>query len=114
VFISAIAFRVRRDKEREFLDSTHDLLERARWMQGCFGCHVWRAIHPPQEITVMLDWADRASLGRFLRSAEYRILLGMRVLAEDVPEVTVDEVTTRTRLLTSEAPLVRGRRPGAS
>jgi len=102
VFVSSVAFHIRLDKQAEFLASIKDLMERTRWIKGCFGCRLVAELGEFQAVTLVAEWGDRDGLDRFLQSHEYRIMLGMRILTLEEPRVTVDEVTTRARLLTRE------------
>ena len=102
MFISSLACRVRPEKEEEFLASIDDLMERTRWLSGCFGYRLLADLGEGHAVTLVIEWADRNGFDRFLRSNEYRIMLGMRILMEDEPRFTVDEVITRARIPTRE------------
>ena len=102
MFISSVAFRIRPDKQTEFLTSIKELMERTRWIKGCFGCRLMAELGEFQSVALVAEWGDRDGLDRFLQSHEYHIMLGMRILTLEEPRVTVDEVTTRARLLTRE------------
>jgi quinol monooxygenase YgiN len=103
VFICSLACRIRPEKQAEFLTSIQDLMERTRWLPGCFGCRLVAELGEPSAVTVVMEWADRESLDQFLRSTEYRIMLGMRILMEEEPRVSVDQVVTRTHMPTRES-----------
>jgi quinol monooxygenase YgiN len=98
VFICSLGCRIRPDKEIEFLGSIDHLIKRTRWLKGCFGCRVVAELGDRHTMTFVTEWADRASLDRYLESDECSILLGMAILMEDEPRVMVDEVVTRTRV----------------
>jgi quinol monooxygenase YgiN len=102
VFICSLDCRIRPDKEDEFLGSIDDLMERTRWLRGCFGCRLMADLGEGHALTLVTEWADRDSFHRFLRSDEYRIMLGMRILMEGEPRFTVDEVITRALIPTRE------------
>jgi len=102
VFIGSLACRIRPEKEGEFMASIEDLMERTRWLPGCFGGRLLSDLGEGHTMTLVIEWADRDGFDRFLRSNEYRIMLGMRILMEDEPRFTVDEVITRAHIPTRE------------
>jgi quinol monooxygenase YgiN len=103
VFICSLACRIRSEKQAEFLTAMQDLMEHTRWLPGCFGCRLVAELGEPSAVTMMSEWTDRESLDQFLRSTEYRIMLGMRILMDEEPRVSVDQVVTRTHMPTRES-----------
>lgn len=102
MFICSTACRIRPEKQAEFLTSMQDLMERTRWLPGCFGCRLVAELGEPSAVTIVMEWADRESLDQFLQSTEYHIILGMRILMDEEPRVIVDQVVTRTHMPTRE------------
>ena len=68
MFISWVTFRIRPDKQTEFLPSIRDLMERTRGIQGCFGCRLMAEIGEFRMLTLVAEWGDRDGLDRFLQS----------------------------------------------
>jgi quinol monooxygenase YgiN len=106
VLIGSFACRVKPDKQSEFCASVADLMDRVRWLRGCVDCLLVADVAMDGSFRLISGWSDRAGLDRFLQSAEYRVLKGMRILMEDEPRLTVDEVVRRSGL-SSRLPLVR-------
>jgi quinol monooxygenase YgiN len=109
VLIGSFTCRVRPDKQSEFCASVGDLMDRVRWLQGCLDCLLVADVTVDGSYRLLCGWSDRAGLDRFLRSPEYRVLRGMRILMEDEPSFAVDEVVKRSSVAGDSSPF--GLRP---
>jgi quinol monooxygenase YgiN len=86
------------EKQSELHASLGDLMDRTRWMPGCLGCRLVSATEDRRSLTLIHEWSDRLALDRFLESAEYRVLRGMRFLMDGEPRLAVDDVVTRASI----------------
>jgi quinol monooxygenase YgiN len=95
VLIGTFGCRVKPDKQTEFLASVADVMERARWLPGCLDCRLVANVEGGGGFSLVCEWSGPDGLDRFLRSPEFRVLKGMRILMDDEPRLVVDEVVRR-------------------
>jgi quinol monooxygenase YgiN len=98
VFVTSFDCHAKPEKKSELHASLGDLMDRTRWMPGCLGCRLVSASEDPCSLTLIHEWSDRVGLDRFLASAEYRVLRGMRFLMDEEPRLAVDDVVMRARI----------------
>ena len=95
MLVTSFTCHVKPEKESELQVSFGDLMDRTRALPGCLGGRLVASTEDPQAFTLIHEWSDRGALQRFLDSAEYRVLKGMRFLMDQEPRLAVDEVVTR-------------------
>jgi quinol monooxygenase YgiN len=98
LFVASFVCHVNPEKRAELLASLVRLMDRTRWLPGCLGCRLVAATEDPGSLTLIQEWSSHSALDWFLRSAEYRILKGMRFLMDEEPGLAVDEVVNRARI----------------
>jgi quinol monooxygenase YgiN len=98
VLVTSFTCHVKPEKEAELQVSFGNLMDRTRALPGCLACRLVAATEDPRAFTLIHEWSDRGALHRFLESAEYRVLKGMRFLMDQEPRLAVDEVVTRASI----------------
>lgn len=97
MLVASIACRVRPAKQREFLAAVERLMAHTRQQRGCLECRLAADPADVTSLTLTFEWSDRECHDRFIRSAEYGVLRGMRFLMTGTPTVVIDEVISRER-----------------
>jgi quinol monooxygenase YgiN len=95
VLVTSFTCHVKPEKEAELQVSFGNLMDRTRALPGCLACRLVASTEDPHAFTLIHEWSDRGALHRFLESAEYCVLKGMRFLMDQEPRLAVDEVVTR-------------------
>ena len=77
------------EKQNEFLQSGHALLQRVRQEQGCLSCRLVRDTENDTIFSLVQEWRNRRSLQRHLLSDSFHLLLGAAKVLSDQAEMTI-------------------------
>ncbi len=95
VTVFSVRIAVPTARRQTLVASLKPLLEPTRVAPGCLACRLYADFDDLNVFCIVFEWADRASLERFLRSDACRILLGAMELGASRPEVHVDTIAER-------------------
>ena len=80
----------------EFLQAYHAVLRLIRREQGCLSCRLSLDTEDPTLFTLQGEWDNRESLERYLRTDQFRVLVGAaHTLSGDTP-LTMNMYKTAT------------------
>jgi quinol monooxygenase YgiN len=99
MFIANVALRVRPSKRPEALSTIRQLMRTMRSWPHCEGCRFFTAVDDDNSLILVSEWNSREALEQLLKSQEFLVLRGMRMLLQHDPEMVVDEVGTRKTLV---------------
>ena len=102
--IATVHMRVKEDKRSEALSAIDGFIRRIHQWPGCLTCRLMADAGDTQLLTLVSEWDSREALDSFLTSREFLILQGMRMVMRDDPQVVLDEILVRSRMLLSSRP----------
>ena len=97
--VATVNLRVKDDKRSEALSAIDGFIRRMRMWPGCLTCRLMTDAGDTQLLTLISEWDSREALDGFLASREFLILQGMRMVLRDDPQVILDEILLRSRML---------------
>jgi len=72
--------------QTEFLQAYHDVLRLIRREKGCISCRLSLDTEDPTLFSLQGEWDNRENLERYLRTDQFRVLIGAaRTLSGDTP-----------------------------
>jgi quinol monooxygenase YgiN len=99
--VATVNLRVKENKRTEALSAIDGFIRRLHSCPGCLTCRLMADAGDSQLLTLVSEWDSREALDGFLSSREFLILQGMRMVLRDDPQVILDEILLRSRMLLS-------------
>jgi quinol monooxygenase YgiN len=97
--VATVNLRVKDDKRAEALSAIDGFIRRMHMWPGCLTCRLMTDAGDTQLLTLVSEWDSREALDGFLASREFLILQGMRLVLREDPQVILDEILLRSRML---------------
>jgi len=97
--IAEIRLRALPEKQREFVQTIHDLVGLTLNAKGCLGCRFYQDLDAKDVFAIVEKWDKRKNLENYLRSDNFSILLGTRTLLREPHDI---EFNTASILPTDE------------
>ena len=97
--VATVNLRVKDDKRAEALSAIDGFVRRMHMWPGCLTCRLMTDAGDTQLLTLVSEWDSREALDGFLASREFLILQGMRLVLREDPQVILDEILLRSRML---------------
>ena len=89
MFFVTIRMTVVPEKREELYQTFSALVRDIRAEGGCLRCDFWRSVFNKNEICLGAEWDSEKSMAIYLDSDFFNIVLGVRSLLKNPPEVTV-------------------------
>jgi quinol monooxygenase YgiN len=97
MLIASLVFDVLPDKRSEFVSAVVEIVDRLRSSHGCLGCRLVTDCENGNLFVMTSEWDGRTFLERYLASTEFSVLEGTRILLNDGPSLSIDELLSRRR-----------------
>jgi quinol monooxygenase YgiN len=97
-YIATVVLEVRPSKRPEVLSAIRQVMRCMRMTPGCVACHSLVEADDARTLMIVSEWGSEEALEELLRSEEFLVLRGMRMLLQKSAQLVVDEVAARTVL----------------
>jgi quinol monooxygenase YgiN len=98
-YIATIVLQVRPTKRPEVLSAIRQVMRGLRMTPGCVVCHSLTEADDANTVMVVSEWSTEDALEELLKSEEFLVLRGMRMLLQKSAQLVVDEVAARTVMI---------------
>jgi quinol monooxygenase YgiN len=95
-YIATIVLQVRPSKRPEVLSAIRQVMRGLRMTPGCLVCRSLTEADDVNTLILMSEWSTEEALEELLKSEEFLVLRGMRMLLQKSTQLVVDEVAART------------------
>ncbi len=99
VLIATVVLQVRPSKRPEVLSAIGQVMRSMRMSPECVVCRSFSAAEDANTLVLVSEWSTRVALEDLLKSQEFLVLRGMRMLLQRDTQLVVDEVAARTVLV---------------
>ena len=99
VYVATVVLQVRPSKRPEVLSAIRQVIRSMRMSPECVECRSLAATDDANALALVSEWSTREALDELLRSQEFFVLKGMRMLLQKDAQLVVDEVAARTVLV---------------
>jgi quinol monooxygenase YgiN len=93
VIIVRIALNALAEKQKEVIQTLLSMIESTGKEQGCLSHHVFRDIEDKNGFSLINEWETREDLDRYIRSANFGVLLGTKSLLCETPFIQIHTVS---------------------
>ncbi|MGD8887029.1 MAG: putative quinol monooxygenase [Desulfobacterales bacterium] len=87
-----IKMKARSDKRLELKQTLQALIEPTRKKKGCLSHYVLQDIENENNLCLFEMWQSQVDLDEHLRSDQFTVLVGTKILLSQAPEITISEV----------------------
>ena len=98
-YIATIVLEVRPSKRPEVLSAIRQVMRGLRMTPGCVVCRSVTEADDANTVMVVSEWNTEDALEELLKSEEFLVLRGMRMLLQKSTQLVVDEVAARTVMI---------------
>jgi quinol monooxygenase YgiN len=95
LYIASVFLRVRPSKRPEVLSAIRQLMRSMRGSPACEMCRFLGAADDENTFVLTSEWSTQEALDELLKSKEFQVLRGMRMLLQKDTELILDEVAAR-------------------
>jgi quinol monooxygenase YgiN len=88
------------ERRSEVLKTVHLLLVSMRAKPGCISARFYQDIENTSALILVEEWESNAELDQHIRSYEYRKVLALMEMSNELPEVTFDMISRRSGIET--------------
>jgi quinol monooxygenase YgiN len=98
-YVATIVLQVRPSKRPEVISAIRQIMRGLRMTPGCVVCRSLTEADDANTLMVVSEWSSEEALEELLKSEEFLVLRGMRMLLQKSTQVMVDEVAARTVMI---------------
>ena len=95
-YVATIVLQVRPSKRPEVISAIRQIMRSLRMTPGCVLCRSLTEADDANTLMVVSEWSSEEALEELLKSEEFLVLRGMRMLLQKSTQLVVDEVAART------------------
>jgi quinol monooxygenase YgiN len=95
LYIASVFLRVRPSKRPEVLSAIRQLMRSMRGSPACEMCRFLGSADDENTFVLTCEWSTQEALDELLKSKEFQVLRGMRMLLQKDTELILDEVAAR-------------------
>ena len=95
-YVATIVLQVRPSKRPEVISAIRQVMRGLRMTPGCVVCRSLTEADDANTLMVVSEWSSEEALEELLKSEEFLVLRGMRMLLQKSTQLVVDEVAART------------------
>jgi len=106
---ATIRMKIPGQKVREGLEILRSFSERTRVQPGCISSRIYRDVKEKHVIMIEEHWMTQEDLERHLRSAEYRNMLLVVEMSDEMPEIRFSAFQHSTGVETIEKAINKAR-----
>jgi quinol monooxygenase YgiN len=99
LYIASVFLRARPSKRPEVLSAVRQVMRSMRASPECESCRLLAVADDENTFVLISEWSTQQALEELLKSREFLVLRGMRMLFQRDTEMIVDEVAARQVLL---------------
>jgi len=93
VIIVRIAMNARPEKRKEVIQTLLSMIESTGKERGCLSHRVFRDIENENVFSLIDEWESREALDQHIRSAKFGVLLGIKSLLCEPPNIQIHTVS---------------------
>jgi quinol monooxygenase YgiN len=93
VIIVRIAMHALPEKRKEVIQTLLSMIESTAKERGCLSHHVFRDIEDDNLFSLIDEWESREELDQHIRSAKFGVLLGIKSLLCEPPNIQIHTVS---------------------
>ena len=98
-YVATIVLQVRPSKRPEVISAIRQIMRGLRMTPGCVVCRSLTEADDANTLMVVSEWSSEEALEELLKSEEFLVLRGMRMLLQKSTQLMVDEVGARTVMI---------------
>ncbi len=98
-YVATIVLQVRPSKRPEVISAIRQIMRGLRMTPGCVVCRSLTEADDANTLMVVSEWSSEEALEELLKSEEFLVLRGMRMLLQKSTQLMVDEVAARTVMI---------------
>ncbi len=98
-YIATIVLQVRPSKRLEVVSTLSQVMRGLRMTPGCTVCRSLTEADDANTLMVVSEWSSEEALEDLLKSEEFLVLRGMRMLLQKNAQLVVDKVAARTAMM---------------
>ena len=98
-YVATIVLQVRPSKRPEVISAIRQVMRGLRMTPGCVVCRSLTEADDDSTLMVVSEWNSEEALEELLKSEEFLVLRGMRMLLQKSTQLVVDEVAARTVMI---------------
>ena len=91
--IVTLRLQVPPDQRKKILDAARLFVGPTQVQPGCISCRFYQDMNEPNAIFFVEEWKSRKTLEEHLKSNQYRIILSLMELSNEVPEFKLNTVS---------------------
>ena len=99
IWVATVVLHVRPSKRPEVLSAIRQVMRSMRTSTECVECRSLAATDDANALTLVSEWRTHEALDELLKSQEFLVLKGMRMLLQTDAQLVVDEITARAVLV---------------
>ncbi|MBU0943669.1 MAG: antibiotic biosynthesis monooxygenase [Proteobacteria bacterium] len=89
MFTSSVIMKGRAEKRKEILQTLNGISEQVRRKKGCMSAHSYQDINDENTFCLVEVWRTKQDMDEYLHSKLYAVLLGVKTILVEAPEVTI-------------------------
>ena len=86
------------EKQKEVMQTLLSMIESTGKERGCLSHHVFRDIEDENVFSLIDEWETREDLDQHIRSAKFGVLLGVKSLLCEPPNIQIHTVSNSERM----------------
>ena len=98
-YVATIVLQVRPSKRPEVISAIRQVMRGLRMSPGCVVCGSLTEADDDNTLMVVSEWNSEEALEELLKSEEFLVVRGMRMLLQKNTQLVVDEVAARTVMI---------------
>ncbi len=98
-YVATIVLQVRPSKRLEVISAIRQVMRGLRMTPGCVVCRSLTEADDANTLMVVSEWSSEEALEELLKSEEFLVLRGMRMLLQKSTQLVVDKVAARTVMI---------------
>jgi quinol monooxygenase YgiN len=99
VYVATVVLHVRPSKRPEVLSAIRQVIRSMRASPECVECRSLAATDDANALALVSEWRTHEALEELMKSHEFLVLKGMRMLLQTDAQLIVDEIATRAVLV---------------
>ena len=99
LYVATVVLQVRPSKRPEVLSAIRHVMRCMRMSPECVVCRSLTAADDADTLVLVSEWSTQAAFEDLLKSQEFLVLRGMRMLLQKDSQLVMDEVAARTVLV---------------
>ena len=102
LYSATIVLQVRPSKRPEVLSAIRQVMRSMRMSPDCVVCRSLTEADDVNTLVLVSEWSTQAALDELLKSQEFLVLRGMRMLLQKDTQLVMDQVAARTVLVLND------------